>query len=76
MPTLQADAGAKVLVTGANGYVAMGVIQEFLQQGFLVRGKLRSQIKGEETKGIFLSYGDRFEYVVVEDITQASILGL
>ncbi|PPQ69915.1 LOW QUALITY PROTEIN: hypothetical protein CVT25_002473 [Psilocybe cyanescens] len=70
MPIVQANTGAKVLVTGANGYVAMGVVQELLEQGFTVRGAVRSRIKGKQMKDIFSKYGDRFEWVVVEDITK------
>lgn len=29
MPIVQANTGAKVLVTGANGYVAVSVVQNF-----------------------------------------------
>ncbi|KAH9487420.1 Putative NADPH-dependent methylglyoxal reductase GRP2 [Psilocybe cubensis] len=38
MPVLDAHSGAKVLVTGVNGYVATGVAKELLEQGFSVRG--------------------------------------
>ena len=64
----------KVLVTGANGYVAAWVVQTFLEQGFAVRGTVRSESKSTHLRSIFKSYGDKFEVVIVEDITKASDL--
>lgn len=34
--------GPIVLVTGASGYIALHVVQQLLQQGFRVRGTVRS----------------------------------
>ncbi|KAH9991105.1 hypothetical protein BJV77DRAFT_962959 [Russula vinacea] len=54
---------AKVLVTGANGYLATWVVKKYLEAGYSVRGTRLPQRK-------FAQYGDRFELVVVEDITK------
>ena len=61
---------AKVLVTGANGYLAGWVVKKYLEEGYSVRGTVRSLIKSAFLLDKFSSYGDRFELVVVEDITK------
>ncbi|KZT50818.1 NAD(P)-binding protein [Calocera cornea HHB12733] len=59
-----------VLVTGANGFLAVHLITELLEQGYTVRGTVRSLSKGEWIKNKFASFGEKFEYLVVEDITK------
>ena len=61
---------AKVLVTGANGYLATWVVKKYLEAGYSVRGTVRSLSKSAFLNDIFGHYGDRFELVVVEDITK------
>jgi nucleoside-diphosphate-sugar epimerase len=61
---------AKVLVTGANGYLAVWVVKKYLEAGYSVRGTVRSLSKSAFLKDRFSDYGDRFELVVVEDITK------
>ncbi|TFK38827.1 D-lactaldehyde dehydrogenase [Crucibulum laeve] len=68
MPTIQP--GGKVLITGANGYLAMWVVHKHLDRGYAVRGTVRSNEKGIQLAEHFKSYGDRFEIVIVEDITK------
>ena len=68
MPTIAP--GAKVLVTGANGFLAVHVVETFLKHGYSVRGTIRSQGKGVHLHKLFSSYGDKFETVIVKDITQ------
>lgn len=72
MPAVQAP--AKVLVTGANGYIAAWLVQILLERGYTVRGTVRSENKGKHLKESFKSYVDqgKFELVVVADITKAS----
>ncbi|KAH8826045.1 hypothetical protein DL96DRAFT_1607040 [Flagelloscypha sp. PMI_526] len=60
---------AKVLVSGANGYIAVWVVKTLLEKGYSVRGTVRSQDKGKHLLETFKSYGDKFEIVVVSDIT-------
>lgn len=64
------DLPCKVLVSGANGYIAMWIILELLKQGYLIRGTVRSASKGQHLKKEFIKYGDKFEVVIVEDITK------
>jgi nucleoside-diphosphate-sugar epimerase len=61
---------AKVLVTGANGYLAVWVVKKYLEAGYSVRGTVRSLTKSAFLTEKFSKYGDRFELVVVEDITK------
>ncbi|KAJ7186147.1 D-lactaldehyde dehydrogenase [Mycena filopes] len=60
----------KVLVTGANGFIAAWVVRSLLEEGFAVRGTARSADKCAHLREIFASFGDRFELVVVPDITK------
>jgi len=61
---------AKVLVTGANGYLATWVVKKYLEAGYSVRGTVRSLSRSAFLNDKFSHYGDRFELVVVEDITK------
>ncbi|CAA7269668.1 unnamed protein product [Cyclocybe aegerita] len=65
MPTV--PQGGKVLVSGANGYVAMWTAK------LRVRGTVRSAEKGRSMSDYFTKpgYGEAFEFVVVEDIIEA-----
>ncbi len=60
--------GSKVLVTGANGFVAMWVVRTLLESGYRVKGTVRSLDKGEFLKKYFANYGERLELVVVPNI--------
>ncbi|KAG6835826.1 hypothetical protein H0H93_014299 [Arthromyces matolae] len=68
MPTI--TSGDKILVSGANGYIAIWVVRRFLEKGYAVRGTVRSADKGKYLEEYFKSYGDKFELVIVEDITK------
>ncbi|KAI6010833.1 hypothetical protein F5J12DRAFT_566961 [Pisolithus orientalis] len=68
MPAIQPP--SKVLVSGANGYIAMWVIRDLLEHGYSIRGTVRSTKKGEYVKKYFAGYGVKLEIVVVEDITK------
>ncbi|KAI0245434.1 hypothetical protein BJV78DRAFT_1263392 [Lactifluus subvellereus] len=61
---------AKVLVTGANGYLAVWVVKKYLEAGYSVRGTVRSLDKSAFLNDKFAHYGDRFELVAIEDITK------
>jgi len=68
------EKGAKVLVSGANGFLAMWVVRILLERGFSVRGTVRSADKGKHVIEYFtlLGYGDKIDVVVVEDIAKVS----
>jgi len=59
---------AKVLVTGASGFVAVWVTRTLLEKGFSVVGTVRSDSKGEYLKNLYKDHGDKFSYVIVDDI--------
>lgn len=62
---------AKVLVSGASGFIAIWVVRTLLERGFAVRGTVRSLKKGEHLNKLFgEKYGDKFELAVVEDISK------
>lgn len=71
MPTI--SKGDKVLVSGANGYIAMWVTRLLLERGYVVRGTVRTELEAKFLKGYFseLGYGQRLEVVIVEDICEA-----
>ncbi|KAI0077589.1 NAD-P-binding protein [Panus rudis PR-1116 ss-1] len=60
----------KVLVTGANGFVASWVVKSLLEQGYSVRGTVRSASKAAHLQKLFAGFGDKLELVVVDDITK------
>jgi hypothetical protein len=62
--------GSLILVTGANGFVASHVVDRLLEDGFNVRGSVRSEAKGKWLHQVFGSkYGKgRFETIIVPDM--------
>lgn len=67
---------ATVLVTGANGFIGTWICQTLLQSGYFIRGTGRSQYKGNHLKKLFATFGEKFEYVVVEDPTKVRLFWL
>ena len=67
---MPAIASGKVLVTGANGYIALWIVRLLLEAGYSVRGTIRSESKAGYLRKLFASYGDKLELVIVEDITK------
>ena len=67
---MPAISSGKVLVTGANGYIALWVVQSLLDAGYSVRGTVRRDSAIQHLKETFKSYGDKLEVVVVPDITK------
>ena len=67
-----ANKGSKVLVSGANGYIAMWVVRTLLERGYIVRGTVRTEDKGKFLIEYFksLGFGDKFEVVVVDDFVK------
>jgi uncharacterized protein YbjT (DUF2867 family) len=70
MPTLAPNSGALILVTGANGYIAVHLVRELLEKGYRVRGTVRAESKATHLRKTFASYGDKLELVIVDDITK------
>lgn len=56
-----------ILVTGVSGFVASHVARAYLQDGFTVRGTVRSPAKGEQLRALFgREFPGRFEYVIAD----------
>ncbi|KAL5532147.1 hypothetical protein ACEPAF_5711 [Sanghuangporus sanghuang] len=70
MPAVPAP--AKVLVSGANGYIAVWVVRTLLERGYTVRGTVRSESKTGYLKNLFKSEVEsgKLELIVVPDITK------
>ena len=64
--------GSKVLVTGANGFIASHVADQLIQAGYLVRGTSRDIAKTTWMTELFeKKYGKgKFEAVVVKDMAE------
>ncbi|CAP99574.1 hypothetical protein E8E15_006409 [Penicillium rubens] len=63
--------GSKVLVTGANGYIASHIIKVLLDLGYLVQGTVRTPMPWL-TEYFEKRYGSgRFELIVVSDFQQS-----
>lgn len=76
MPTVAPP--ARVLVTGANGYIAIWLVRLLLEQGYFVRGTVRTADKGKYLTDYFKGRGfglEKFEVVVVDDITKECVFG-
>ncbi|KAI0696054.1 NAD(P)-binding protein [Cerioporus squamosus] len=67
---MPAITSGKVLVTGANGYVAAWVLKDLLANGFSVRGTVRSESKATHLRNYFKAFGDKLEFAIVDDITK------
>lgn len=74
MPTTQP--GDKILVTGANGYIPIWVVNQLLEKGYTVRATVRTKEKGKHLEERFKSFGEKLELCVVEDITAVRLWGL
>jgi nucleoside-diphosphate-sugar epimerase len=72
MPTI--DQGSKVLVTGANGYIAMWIVRRLLERGYSVRASVRSSARGTHLQDYFKHFNDRFELSFVADLTKVYIV--
>ncbi len=56
---------AKVLVTGANGFIATWIVQVLIDRGYSGVGTVRSVPKGTVMKQQF---EDKFEFAIVGDL--------
>lgn len=61
-----------VLITGINGFVAVHTAVQFLENGWNVRGTVRSKSKGEKALALpcFEKYQGKIDFVVVEDLIE------
>ena len=59
----------RVLLTGANGFLAARTVEAFLKAGYSVRGTVRSLASAQEVADALPEYADKLEFVSVPDIT-------
>jgi uncharacterized protein YbjT (DUF2867 family) len=57
-----------ILVTGATGFIAAHVIQQFLEAGYTVKGTVRSEAAAEKVRKAHPKYADALEFAIVKDI--------
>ncbi|RYP57802.1 hypothetical protein DL769_009265 [Monosporascus sp. CRB-8-3] len=60
-----------ILVTGANGYIALHIVDQLFERGYNVRGTVRSQKASDKVRQVFTQYwGSRLQTVFVTDLTK------
>ncbi|KAF8314102.1 D-lactaldehyde dehydrogenase [Clavulina sp. PMI_390] len=62
------EAPAKILVTGASGFLGSHCAAQLIADGYQVVGTVRSQAKGKYLENIFQRYGGKFSFSIVPDI--------
>ncbi|CDO69078.1 hypothetical protein BN946_scf184992.g27 [Trametes cinnabarina] len=70
---MPAAPSGRVLVTGANGYIAVWIVKKLLDAGFAVRGTVRSASKAMHLRNLFKAAGEKFELVIVDDIVEVRV---
>ncbi|EKM52345.1 uncharacterized protein PHACADRAFT_30874 [Phanerochaete carnosa HHB-10118-sp] len=68
MPAIQPP--ATVLVTGVSGFNGSWIARAVLEAGYVVRGTVRSDHKGQYLAMLFKSHGSRFSYRVIPDASK------
>ncbi|KAI0600783.1 hypothetical protein F4775DRAFT_504075 [Biscogniauxia sp. FL1348] len=58
-----------VLITGANGFLALHIIQQALARGWDIVGTIRSEEKAAKVKSLFPDVGSRLSLVYITDLT-------
>ncbi|KAH9824934.1 hypothetical protein DFH28DRAFT_1077412 [Melampsora americana] len=63
--------GSHILVTGASGFIAAWTCRLLLEQGFKVRGTVRSIEKGEYLTNLFQEFGENWSFVIPNGFDEA-----
>ncbi|WYZ37036.1 hypothetical protein EsH8_II_000542 [Colletotrichum jinshuiense] len=60
----------RVLLTGANGFIAQHILGQFLSEGSSVRAVVRTQSSADQLRSVFPSYpASKLDFALVPDIT-------
>jgi nucleoside-diphosphate-sugar epimerase len=62
----------RVLLTGANGFVAAHIVQGLIAQGYHVVGTVRSKAKAEDVVALHPSWKRHITWVYIADIGAAN----
>lgn len=74
MPALPPNTSAKVLVTGATGYVGQWVLRSVLDRGHTARVVVRSEGKAKAVKDVFPDDVSKLDFAVIQDISKVSVI--
>lgn len=66
--TTNGTSSEPVLITGASGFVAAHVLNEFLEHGYSVRGTVRSEESANNVRKTHAKYGDKLSFTIVKDV--------
>jgi uncharacterized protein YbjT (DUF2867 family) len=69
MPAIT-NSSAKILVSGASGFIAAWIVGNLLSKGYSVRAAVRNEAKGKHLLETYDLYADRLELVIVGDIVE------
>ncbi|KAJ3500021.1 hypothetical protein NMY22_g19401 [Coprinellus aureogranulatus] len=70
MPAIHPNSNAKILLTGATGFVGQWVLRLLLDRGHTARVVVRSEAKAERVKKLFAEDVGKLEFVVIEDMSK------
>ncbi|KAL7784640.1 hypothetical protein V8C37DRAFT_395507 [Trichoderma ceciliae] len=62
-----------LLVTGANGFVALHIIKQALDRGYNVRGTVRSVSSADKIRSVFADYGSKFSVAIVPELSKKEL---
>ena len=62
--------GQTLLVTGASGFLAAHILNEFLDHGYHVRGTVRSEETAAKVRKTHAKYGDKLSFAIVKDVAE------
>jgi nucleoside-diphosphate-sugar epimerase len=70
---MSAPSEQTLLVTGANGFVALHIIKQALDRGYNVRGTVRSVSSAGKVRSTFAEYGSQFSVAIVSDLSKREL---
>ncbi|KAJ3540744.1 hypothetical protein NMY22_g4172 [Coprinellus aureogranulatus] len=70
MPVVPPNSNAKILLTGATGFVGQWVLRLLLDRGHTARVVVRSEAKAERVKKVFAEDVGKLEFIVIQDMSK------